>query len=93
MNPARPCTLADPAKQSAGWLLAVASGFLTLDAGRAAAEDAPPDLELLEYLGSWEDAEEDWVLFSNADRRAAADDGQGEAAEDSEKSQESDDER
>ena len=33
--------------------------------GLVAAEDAEaPDLEFLEYLGSWEEAEEDWVLLA-----------------------------
>lgn len=27
-------------------------------------EDAGPDLEFLEYLGSWEASDEDWVLFT-----------------------------
>ena len=26
--------------------------------------DAGPDLEFLEYLGSWEASDEDWVLFT-----------------------------
>jgi hypothetical protein len=33
--------------------------------GLVVAEDADaPDLEFLEYLGSWEDAEADWVLLA-----------------------------
>lgn len=40
------------------WGLIVASSLV-------AAEDAEaPDLEFLEYLGSWEEAEEDWVLLA-----------------------------
>lgn len=30
-----------------------------------AAEEIQPDLELLEYLGSWEESDEDWLLFSD----------------------------
>ena len=30
-----------------------------------AAEDGLPDLELLEYLGSWEESDEDWLLFND----------------------------
>ena len=30
-----------------------------------AADDIQPDLELLEYLGSWEESDEDWLLFSD----------------------------
>ena len=29
-------------------------------------EEATPDLEFLEYLGSWEASEEDWVIFTAA---------------------------
>jgi len=29
-----------------------------------AQEAEAPDLELLEYLGSWEESDEDWILFS-----------------------------
>jgi hypothetical protein len=27
-------------------------------------EEALPDLEFLEYLGSWEESDEDWLLFN-----------------------------
>ncbi len=38
-----------------------------LGAGAASAdEEATPDLEFLEYLGSWEASEEDWVIFTAA---------------------------
>ena len=30
-----------------------------------AADEIQPDLELLEYLGSWEESDEDWLLFSD----------------------------
>ena len=30
-----------------------------------AAEEVPPELEFLEYLGSWEESDEDWLLFSD----------------------------
>ena len=40
------------------WGLIGASGLVV-------AEDAEaPDLEFLEYLGSWEEAEEDWILLA-----------------------------
>lgn len=90
MNPGRPGTLADPAKSGAAWLLIVAGGILSL--GEATAADVPPDLELLEYLGSWEDAEEDWVLFGNTEDRGTPEDTKGETAEDGDELQESDDE-
>lgn len=30
-----------------------------------AAEEIQPDLEFLEYLGSWEESDKDWLLFSD----------------------------
>jgi hypothetical protein len=38
-----------------------------------AADEELPEIEFIEYLGLWEDSDEDWVLFSdsfNADKRA-----------------------
>ena len=31
--------------------------------GVVLAEDEQPDMEFLEYLGSWEESDEDWLLF------------------------------
>ena len=31
--------------------------------GVVAADDEQPDMEFLEYLGSWEESDEDWLLF------------------------------
>ncbi len=31
--------------------------------GIVAADDEQPDMEFLEYLGSWEESDEDWLLF------------------------------
>ena len=30
-------------------------------------EQEVPDLEFLEYLGSWDESDEDWVLFASDD--------------------------
>ncbi|MGI9202874.1 MAG: hypothetical protein ACR2Q3_02620 [Woeseiaceae bacterium] len=36
--------------------------------GAALADETEvPDLEFLEYLGSWDDSDEDWVLFASED--------------------------
>lgn len=45
--------------------LAIACIFL---AGSAvtAGDDELPDIEFLEYLGSWEESDEDWVLISDS---------------------------
>ena len=37
-----------------------------LGGGVAAGEEAP-ELEFLEYLGSWEESDEDWLLFKAVD--------------------------
>ena len=34
------------------------------------AEDEQPDMEFLEYLGSWEESDEDWLLFDVRDAEA-----------------------
>jgi len=42
-----------------------------------AEEESPgmPELEFLEYLGSWETSDEDWLLFSDeTERQVVADD-------------------
>ena len=49
------------------WGLIGCSGFVS------AAEEELPDIEFLEYLGSWEESDEEWVLMATAtDERAAA---------------------
>ena len=53
------------------WLL----GSVLLGCGLAlAADDVPPDAELLEYLAIWDGSDEEWLIFSEpvetqADRR------------------------
>lgn len=40
---------------------------LLLYAGEVlAAEEEPPDVELLEYLGMWEESDEDWLILNEA---------------------------
>jgi len=34
------------------------------------ADDEQPDMEFLEYLGSWQESDEDWLLFNDPDREA-----------------------
>lgn len=46
-------------------LLKAATCWSLLAAGIVAADDAKaPDLEFLEYLGSWEADESEWVMFA-----------------------------
>jgi len=62
--------------------------------GLALADDEQPDMEFLEYLGSWEESDEDWLLFAGSDSEAMAAKGRrrSDPAPDSEESTESDDE-
>lgn len=61
--------------------------------GRACADDELPDMALLEYLGSWEESDEDWVLFNADEEQTATEEKQGDAAAAGDTSQESEDER
>jgi hypothetical protein len=72
------------------WSLALLAGML--GSGFAVAEESP-DLEFLEYLGSWEAADEDWLLFrdDNAEQ-LKADDKRNDPAPTGEESTETDDE-
>lgn len=55
---------AEEKRRSVALRLAVVCGLLA--AGVTAGEEAP-ELEFLEYLGSWEESDEDWLLFKAAD--------------------------
>lgn len=41
-------------------------GLLACAGMPAAADEEQPDLEFLEYLGSWEESDEDWLMFTEA---------------------------
>ena len=59
-----------------------------------AADEELPEIEFIEYLGLWEDSDEDWVLFSesfNADKRAK-NEQRSDRAPEGEESTENDDE-
>jgi len=59
-----------------------------------AADEELPEIEFIEYLGLWEDSDEDWVLFSdsfNADKRAR-NEQRSDPAPEGEESTEKDDE-
>lgn len=46
--------------------VAVLWGLLGCAGIVAADDDVMPDIEFLEYLGSWEESDEDWELFTEA---------------------------
>lgn len=50
-----------------------------------AADDPMPDAAFLEYLGTWEGTDEDWLLFENTvrDRAAGTDEEQSDSSEES----------
>jgi len=76
------------------WKLALIWGPLGCADLALAAEDVQPDLEFLEYLGSWEESDKDWLMFAEViDRQVAdADPKQAETEPHNEDSTESEDE-
>jgi hypothetical protein len=46
----------------------VVCGLFGLSGGVTAGDDELPDVEFLEYLGSWDESDEDWLLVSDMDR-------------------------
>lgn len=63
---------------------------LCLGTGVVAAAETPPDAEFLEYLGMWQETDEEWVL--QEDLLTAQDEDGKEVATDDEESPEKDDE-
>ena len=57
--------------------VALCCGLAGLGAAAALAEDELPDMEFLEYLGSWEESDEDWLVV-RAMTRVAGKKGQDE---------------
>ena len=55
-----------------------------------AADEEIPDMEFLEYLGSWEESDEEWLIF--ADAKETSDDERSDPVPQGEESTEKDDE-
>jgi len=56
-------------------ILVLLWGSLAYAGMSAAADEEQPDLEFLEYLGSWEESDEDWLMFTEAvDKSVTQDD-------------------
>ncbi len=56
-------------------------------------DEVMPDMEFLEYLGSWEESDEDWVLFTDTvSEQFASKDKRTDPASKEEESVETDDE-
>ena len=56
------------ADRTSGLWLPICCGLLSAGTALAADEQEVPDLEFLEYLGSWEASDEDWVIFTEVDK-------------------------
>lgn len=73
-------------------LLTVLTGCVAVLPGRLHAADDMPDMALLEYLGSWEESDEDWVLLTE-EERAASEQTESKRVAEGDATQELDDER
>ena len=73
--------------------VAVLWGLLGCTGIVAADDETMPDMEFLEYLGSWEESDEDWMLFSEVvAKQAASETKRTDPASEDEESVENDDE-
>lgn len=71
---------------------ALVCGLVACGSGVAfAAEEEVPDADFLEYLGLWEDSDEDWLILENS--MAVEKEEQSEPLPEGEASPETDDER
>lgn len=50
---------------------ALATGLLLFCGMVLAADDEIPDMEFLEYLGSWEESDEEWLIFADTGETTA----------------------
>lgn len=76
--------------RKAGLRLTLVCGLLA--GGLVIAEDVP-ELEFLEYLGSWEESDEDWLLFNELNKEQTnTDDERSDPVPTGEESTETDDE-
>lgn len=51
-------------------------------AGMVEAQEEGPDLRFLEYLGSWDEGDEEWLIVAEIDQGLEADDEGSERADD-----------
>ena len=54
--------------------IALLCGLFGYGSMAVADEEEAPDLEFLEYLGSWDESDEDWVLLAENDAEESLDD-------------------
>lgn len=74
--------------------LALCCGLAGCGAAAALADEELPEPELLEYLGSWEESDEDWLVISELSHVAGrlTEDERNDPAPEGEESTESEDE-
>ena len=94
MLPWSPKTLSAEKRQAeAVFKVAVLWGLFACSGTVAADDEVMPDMEFLEYLGSWEESDEDWVLLAaEAVEQVATEDKRTDPASKEEESVENDDE-
>ncbi len=94
MKPWRRKTLsADKGQLEGAFKVAILWGLLGCTGVVAADDEVVPEMEFLEYLGSWEESDEDWVLFiDTVTEQVASEDTRTDPAKKEEESVETDDE-
>jgi len=84
---------ADKGQPEAVFKVAILWGLLGCSSVVAADNEVVPEMEFLEYLGSWEESDEDWVLFiDTVTEQVASEDSRTDPAKKEEESVETDDE-
>jgi len=85
--------LVEKMQRSAAYKVALLCGLIGCGAVIAADEEAMPDMDFLEYLGSWDGSDEDWVMLAaEAVAQVAAEETRTDPAPQEEESVETDDE-
>ena len=69
--------------------VAIVCGLFACSYTAQAADDEQPDMEFLEYLGSWEESDEDWLLMNEALREVANEEERSDPVPEGEESTES----
>ena len=70
----------------------VGAAMLSLCSLAVLADDDVPEIEFLEYLGMWEESDEDWMMFEESDDTRKATQERSEPAPEGEDSMEKSDE-
>ena len=84
---------ADSRQPEAAFKVAIVWGLIGCAGIVVADDELMPDMEFLEYLGSWEESDEDWVLLAaEAVEQVASEDERTDPAAKEEESVEIDDE-